>query len=69
MWLAVDNLSRARQLLPADDPQQAQISSMIANYSANFPKSEETFMRGLNPGDSYTVNCGWISGRTTVRER
>ncbi|MDE5944647.1 MAG: hypothetical protein K2G93_03565, partial [Rikenella sp.] len=25
MWLAVDNLSRARQLLPADDPQQEQI--------------------------------------------
>lgn len=69
MWLAVDNLSRARQLLPADDPQQEQIARMIGNYSANFPKTEETFMRGLNPGDSYTVNCGWISGRTTVRER
>lgn len=69
MWLAVDNLSRARQLLPEDDPQQQQISQMIANYSANFPKTEETFMRGLNPGDSYTVSCGWISGATTVRER
>ncbi|MCH5306198.1 MAG: hypothetical protein J1E79_06915 [Rikenella sp.] len=69
MWLAVDNLSRARQLLSADDPQQEQISKMISNYSANFPKTEETFMRGLNPGDPYTVNCGWISGRTTVRER
>lgn len=69
MWLAVDNLSRARQLLPADDPQQEQIGNMIANYSANFPKTEETFMRGLNPGDPYTVSCGWISGRTTVRER
>ncbi len=69
MWLAVDNLARARQLLPADDPQQEQIARMIGNYSANFPKTEETFMRGLNPGDSYTVNCGWISGRTTVRER
>lgn len=69
MWLAVDNLSRARQLLPSDDPQQEQVGKMIANYSANFPKTEETFMRGLNPGDPYTVNCGWISGRTTVRER
>lgn len=69
MWLAVDNLSRARQLLPSDDPQQEQIGKMIANYSANFPKTEETFMRGLNPGDPYTVSCGWISGRTTVRER
>lgn len=69
MWLAVDNLSRARQLLPQDDPQQEQISQMIANYSANFPKTEETFMRGLNPGDPYTVSCGWISGHTTVRER
>lgn len=69
MWLAVDNLALARQLLPADDPQQEQISKMIGNYSANFPKTEETFMRGLNPGDPYTVSCGWISGRTTVRER
>lgn len=69
MWLAVDNLAKARQLLPSDDPQQEQIGRMIANYSANFPKTEETFMRGLNPGDPYTVSCGWISGRTTVRER
>lgn len=69
MWLAVDNLARARQLLASDDPQQEHITRMIGNYSANFPKTEETFMRGLNPGDSYTVNCGWISGRTTVRER
>ncbi len=68
-WLVVDNLVQARRLLPADDPQQANITQMIGNYSANFPKTEETFMRGLNPGDSYTVNCGWISGRTTVRER
>ncbi len=69
MWLAVDNLAKARQLLPSDDPQQEQIGRMIANYSANFPKTEETFMRGLNPGDPYTVSCGWINGRTTVRER
>lgn len=69
MWLAVDNLAKARQLLGSDDPQQEQIGRMIANYSANFPKTEETFMRGLNPGDPYTVSCGWISGRTTVRER
>lgn len=68
-WLVVDNLVQARRLLPADDPQQSTISQMIGNYSANFPKTEETFMRGLNPGDSYTVNCGWISGRTVVRER
>lgn len=68
-WLIVDNLVQARKLLPADDPQQTNISQMISNYSANFPKTEETFMRDLNPGDSYTVNCGWISGRTTVRER
>lgn len=68
-WIVVDNLLQARKNLPADDPQQAAITQMIGNYSANFPKTEETFMRGLNPGDSYTVNCGWISGRTTVRER
>lgn len=68
-WLVVDNLVQARKNLAQDDPQQAGISQMIGNFSGNFPKTEETFMRGLEPGQSYSVNCGWISGRTVVRER
>lgn len=68
-WLVVDNLQQARKNLPEDDPQINEINRMIGNYSANFPKSEETFFRNLKPGDGYTVNCGWISGRTSVRER
>lgn len=68
-WLVVDYLLQARKNIAQDDPQQAGISQMIGNFSSNFPKTEETFMRGMEPGQSYTVNCGWISGRTTVRER
>lgn len=67
-WLVVDNLQRARNLTD-DQTLISQINTQIGSYTRNFPKTEETFMRGLEPGQSYTVNCGWISGRTTVRER
>lgn len=68
-WLVVDMFVQARTKL-ADQPEQVEsINRMISSYSGNFPKVEETFQRDLSPGQSYTVNCGWISGRTTVRER
>ncbi len=68
-WLVVDAYTRARAKYEGDEEQVANINRMIASYSANFPKVEDTFMRGLNPGDSYTVRCGWLSGTTTVREK
>lgn len=68
-WLVVDMYNQARAKL-ADQPEQVDaINRMIGSYSANFPKVEETFQRDLQPGQGYTVNCGWVSGRTTVRER
>lgn len=68
-WLVVDMYNQARAKL-ADQPEQVEaINRMIGSYSANFPKVEETFQRDLSPGQGYTVNCGWVSGRTTVRER
>lgn len=68
-WLVVDTYIQARAKF-ADDPDQlATINRLIGSYSAGFPKVEDTFMRGLEPGQGYTVNCGWLSGRTTVRER
>ncbi len=66
-WLAVDNLQRARGLLSGDPAQTETLNAMINSFSANFPSSEDTFFLGLNKGDAYTVNCGWIAGRTTVR--
>ncbi len=68
-WLIVDTYVQARNRLSGDDAQVSNINSMISSYSAQFPKVEDTFMRGLSPGDRYTVSCGWVSGATTVRER
>ncbi|MEF9949732.1 MAG: hypothetical protein RR980_00580 [Mucinivorans sp.] len=68
-WLVVDQLVQARAKL-ADQPSQVEnINRQIASYSAAFPKVEDTFQRDLKPGQGYSVNCGWVSGRTTVRER
>lgn len=67
-WLAVDNLQKARALLTGDDSAQTEVlNRSINSFSANFPPNDECFYRGLNSGDSYNVNCGWISGRTIVR--
>lgn len=72
-WLVYDVLTRARAILvegDAEAKQQAEnLSSQLANYRAAFPTKEDCFFRGLNNGDGYTVSCGWVSGRTTVRER
>ncbi|MEG0467688.1 MAG: hypothetical protein RR551_05305 [Mucinivorans sp.] len=68
-WLVVDTFVQARAKL-ADQPEQVEsINRMISSYSSNFPKVEDTFQRDMTPGQGYTVNCGWVSGRTTVRER
>lgn len=68
-WLVVDNMNRARTLLPSDSPQLEAVNKSIGTYSASFPSAEEVFFRTLNVGSSYSVNCGWISGSTTIRER
>lgn len=68
-WLVSDTLSKARTLLANDATQVENINKQINTYSAYFPKTEECFFRDLSNGDGYTVNCGWISGRTTVRGR
>lgn len=68
-WLVVDNLTKARELMQDDPAQVESITKLIGTYSANFPNNEECFFRTLENGQGYTVNCGWISGRTTVRAR
>lgn len=68
-WLVVDAYARARSKFVDDETQVSNINKMIGAYTAMFPKTEDTFMRGLSPGQGYSVSCGWLSGRTTVRER
>ena len=67
-WLVYDTLLKAKQLLGEDDPQAQTVDSQLATYRAGFPSKEECFFRGLKEGASCTVSCGWISGRTTVRQ-
>ncbi len=68
-WLVVDNLTKARSLMEDQPDQIERINEMIAAYTKYFPSTEDIFMETLKPGDSFTVNCGWVSGTTTVRER
>ncbi|MFI3287368.1 MAG: hypothetical protein R3Y61_02730 [Rikenellaceae bacterium] len=68
-WLVVDAYTRARAKFEGDQTQIDNINKMISSYASMYPKVEDTFMRGLKPGDPYTVRCGWLSGSTTVRER
>ncbi len=70
-WLAYDELGRARQAFAGDTAQLAAVDARMANCRANFPTFEEGFMyvEGYQDGKSYTVNCGWISGTTTIRSR
>lgn len=68
-WLVVDTLVKARNLLSGDAAQVETLNKLISSYSAGFPTNEDCFFRDLNPGSGYTVNCGWISGHTTVRVR
>ncbi|MDR2885710.1 MAG: enzyme of heme biosynthesis [Rikenellaceae bacterium] len=73
-WVVYDTLAKARALLSStgkaeDETLAKSVEQQMGSYRASFPSKEECFFRGLNNGDGYSVNCGWVSGRTTVRER
>ncbi len=70
-WVIYDVMAKARALLAAagEEEQAKTIDPQLGSFRANFPTKEECFFRNLNPGDGYTVNCGFITGRTSVRER
>ena len=68
-WLIVDLFQIAKTNIGDDVYLLSKINQAINSYAGNFPQSDEIFMRTLNKGDSYQVNCGWVSGRTTVRGR
>ena len=63
-WVAVDYLQRAA----AADPSVAEdANSLAAQYRRYFPKTEDAFFLDITDGSAYTVNCGGMSERTTVR--
>ncbi len=72
-WLAYDRMLEARRLATADPNTKPEMlremGDRIAQFAAAFPTAEELFLQGIQEGSAYTVNCGWVSGRTTVRRR
>jgi hypothetical protein len=70
-WLAYDELSRARSAFAGDEEQLKSVEQRMANCRANFPTFEDGFMyvEGYQDGKSYTVDCGWVKGATTIRSR
>ena len=69
-WLASDIVAKARAMSEAVEGSEAQqeiCNTLLATYRNYFPKQADCFFRGLQEGDAYTVNCGWVSGSTTVR--
>ena len=63
-WVAVDYLQRAAAADPsvADDA-----NSLAAQYRRYFPKTEDAFFLDITDGSGYTVSCGGMTERTTVR--
>ena len=63
-WVAVDYLQRAA----AADPTVAEdANSLAAQYRRYFPKTEDAFFLDITDGSGYTVSCGGMTERTTVR--
>ncbi|MBQ7984886.1 MAG: hypothetical protein IJ250_04530 [Bacteroidales bacterium] len=64
-WAAYDEAARAKTL----DPSVAADAQRIMNAAhGRFPKNEDLFFKGVNPGASVGVG-GWIGGSATVRAR
>lgn len=66
-WLAYDLVAKARTLSEGNETQQEVCNTLLNTYRNYFPKQSDCFFRGMQEGDNYTVNCGWVSGTTTVR--
>jgi hypothetical protein len=70
-WLAYDELARARSAFAGNEEQLRKVEQRMAICRSNFPTFEDGFMyvEGYTDGKSYTVDCGWIKGTTTIRSR
>lgn len=66
-WVAVDYFNKAARL--AKEPKtKTKALEKADKYSAYFPAKNAIFLKSLNPGDSYKVEC-WINASTTIREK
>ncbi|MEG2492898.1 MAG: hypothetical protein RSF94_02190 [Rikenellaceae bacterium] len=66
-FLVVDNLQKAKSLTN-DSSDVQKINDMIRTYAAYFPTKEDIFFQeGIRIGGGINVNCGWISGSSSVR--
>ena len=63
-WVAVDYLQRAAS---ADPSVAEEANSLAAQYRRYFPKTEDAFFLDITDGSGYTVSCGGMTERTTVR--
>jgi len=63
-WVAVDYLQRAASI---DESVAEEANSLASQYRRYFPKTEDAFFLDITDGSSYTVSCGGMSERTTVR--
>ena len=63
-WVAVDYLQRAAA---ADSSVAEEANSLAAQYRRYFPKTEDAFFLDITDGSGYTVSCGGMTERTTVR--
>ena len=63
-WVAVDYLQRAAA---ADSSVAEEANSLAAQYRRYFPKTEDAFFLDITDGSAYTVSCGGMTERTTVR--
>lgn len=66
-WLAYDMAAKARGLAQDNAELQNMCSQLMGTFRGYFPKQSDCFFRGLQDGQSYHVNCGWVAGSTTVR--
>ena len=62
-WAAIDKFQFAKKI---DSSVAAEANKWITRYKQYMPTKEDVFLRGLKPGESYTVPC-WIQERTTIR--
>lgn len=63
-WVAVDYLQRAAS---ADPSVAEEANGLAAQYRRYFPKTEDAFFLDITDGSAYTVSCGGMTERTTVR--
>jgi tetratricopeptide (TPR) repeat protein len=63
VWAAIDMYERAKAV---DGSAAAEANSRIARYEKFMPARGELFMRSLNEGDTFKINC-WINENTIVR--